>query len=232
MRVGNVTFDLSTSDYTKKTSDEAVILLKNRDMLEAYASLLSGTDTHNILEFGTFEGGSPIFFAEATNAERIVGIDLRKNADAIDRHVQRYGDRLKIYYETSQSERAKVAKIIDDNFSAPLDLVIDDASHLYEHTKKAFDVAFPRLKVGGLYIIEDWNWAHYNNPSFDEKWKDQLALTNLAFEIVMAVGSGSALTSVNVQKWALIITKGSETPADFSLDGAVRLSERRKFNRI
>jgi len=98
-----------------------------------------------------------------------VGIDLRKNADAIDRHVQRCGDRLKVYYETSQSERAKVSKIIDDNFNAPLDLVIDDASHLYEHTKKALDVAFPRLKVGGLYIIEDWNWAHYNNPSFDEK---------------------------------------------------------------
>lgn len=225
-------FDLSTSDFTKKTSDEIVILLKNKSMLEAYASLLSGTDTHNILEFGTFEGGSPIFFAEATNARRIIGIDLRKDADPINRHVQRHADRLRVFYETSQSDRAKVSKIIDENFDGPLDLVIDDASHLYEHTKAGFDIAFPHLKVGGLYVIEDWNWAHYNNPSLDENWKDQLALTNLAFELVMAVGSGSPIVSMDIQKWALIIKKGAETTSNFSLDGAIRLSERREFHRL
>jgi len=48
MRVGSVTFDLSTSDYAKKTSDQTVILFKNRDMLEVFASVLSGTDTHDI----------------------------------------------------------------------------------------------------------------------------------------------------------------------------------------
>ena len=38
----------------------------------------------------------------------------------------------------------------------PLDLVIDDASHLYGPTMASFEVLFPRLRPGGLYVIEDW----------------------------------------------------------------------------
>lgn len=232
MWVDGVRFNLSTTDYTQKTNEESVVLLKNRTIIDAYVSLLSGSETTNILEFGTFEGGSPIFFAIATNANRIVGIDLRSDADNIRLQAARYADRLKLYYKTSQSDRNKVCKIIDDNFDDPLDLVIDDASHNYEHTKATFDIAFPRLKVGGLYIIEDWNWAHYHDLILDTTWKDQRALSNLAFEIVMAIGSGTGINSMDVRSWGLIITKGTDVPPDFSLDGAIRLSEHRKFHHI
>jgi hypothetical protein len=46
-------------------------------------------------------------------------------------------------------------------FSAPLDLVIDDASHIYGPTKASFQALFPLLRPGGLYLIEDWAWAHW-----------------------------------------------------------------------
>lgn len=39
-----------------------------------------------------------------------------------------------------------------------LDVVIDDASHASHHQQFAFLELFPRVKTGGLYIIEDLRW--------------------------------------------------------------------------
>ena len=38
--------------------------------------------------------------------------------------------------------------------------MIDDASHLYVETKASFEELFPRLRPGGLFIIEDWASGH------------------------------------------------------------------------
>jgi hypothetical protein len=67
-----------------------------------------------------------------------------------------------------------------------LDLVIDDASHLLEETRRAFDTLFARLRSGGLYIIEDWSWAHVPSSFF---WPDRTPLTVLIFETVLACAS-------------------------------------------
>ena len=38
------------------------------------------------------------------------------------------------------------------------DVIIDDASHASPHQQLAFRHLFPRLRSGGLYIIEDLHW--------------------------------------------------------------------------
>lgn len=45
----------------------------------------------------------------------------------------------------------------------PIDIVIDDASHASRHQQHAFLAFFPKVKPGGLYIIEDLHWQpeHY-----------------------------------------------------------------------
>lgn len=104
-------------------------------MLESYREFFAGKPITNILEYGTWEGGSPIFFAAATNARKIVGIDIRESSEAILGQAAKFGDRLALVYETSQADRVRVNAAIDANFDGPVDLVIDDASHQYELTK-------------------------------------------------------------------------------------------------
>ena len=46
-----------------------------------------------------------------------------------------------------------------------MDIILDDASHASYHQQNAFLELFPKLKPGGLYIIEDLRWQ----PSMMEK---------------------------------------------------------------
>ncbi|AWB47722.1 hypothetical protein HYN69_03690 [Gemmobacter aquarius] len=231
-KVGGVTFNMSTTNFSKTTDESEVVLLKNRSMLDGYRDMFGGKPIRNILEFGTWEGGSPLFFAAATNAERIVGIDLRDPVEPLRHHSEPFSDRMRIHYNTSQSDREAVTKIIDTEFSDPIDLIIDDASHMYEHTRAAFEIAFPRLRVGGSYVIEDWNWAHYPDPKFDDYWHDQPALSNLAMELVIAVGSFTPIASVKMLGWHIEITKGAEIDRNFRLDDLMRLGPKRHYTKF
>ena len=77
------------------------------------------------------------------------------------------GDRLKTYWGVDRATRKRLREIVDTEFDGvPLDLVIDDGSHLLEETRTSFETLFPRLRMGGLYVIEDWNWEL--NPTFRE----------------------------------------------------------------
>ncbi|MEY4983853.1 MAG: hypothetical protein RIR62_2119 [Pseudomonadota bacterium] len=228
-KVDGLTFNMTLSDYQRVTDEREIVLLKHKLMLDAYREMFGGTQVRNILEFGTWEGGSPLYFAAASNVEKFVGIDLRDMSSAIAGHASKYPDRLRLYYNTSQSDAAAVNAILDREFDRPIDLVIDDASHMYEHTKKAFEIAFPRLRVGGTYIIEDWNWAHYEDRHVDDQFSDQPALSNLALELVLAAGSYSAIKSVEVCNWHVKVIKGAEVPPDFRLDDIIRMGERRKY---
>jgi hypothetical protein len=70
-------------------------------------------------------------------------------------------DRVSLHWGVDQADKPRIARIIDDAFQAePLDLVIDDASHLYGPTVATFDVLFPRLRPGGRYVVEDWSCDH------------------------------------------------------------------------
>ena len=51
-----------------------------------------------------------------------------------------------------------------------LDLIIDDGSHINEHVIKSFEFLFPKLKIGGIYVIEDTQtsyWEEYGGTSDD-----------------------------------------------------------------
>jgi hypothetical protein len=120
---------------------------------------------------------------------RIVGVDLRDPNPAVLRHIDRLGlsGRVKLYYKTPQDDVNALKVIVEKEFRGPLDLVVDDCSHYYEQTRRSFEFAFPKVKPGGSYIIEDWDWAHVRTNPLSH-WKSPV-LSNLVFQLTSALRS-------------------------------------------
>lgn len=91
---------------------------------------------------------------------------------------------LDIYDKVPQEEhRIKIYKgsQVDINFLQSIcnevgdfDLIVDDGSHINEHVIKSFEFLFPKLKKGGIYVVEDTQtsyWSAYGGTSenFDKK---------------------------------------------------------------
>ncbi len=73
--------------------------------------------------------------------------------------------RIKIY-QGSQTDEVILNQIIEEN-GAP-DIIIDDGSHINEHVIATFQILFPKLKTGGIYVIEDTEtsyWPDYGGDS-------------------------------------------------------------------
>lgn len=64
-------------------------------------------------------------------------------------------DRFK-FYRCDMDERANITETVAD-MPAP-HIILDDASHASKHQQDAFLELFPKLRSGGLYIIEDLRW--------------------------------------------------------------------------
>ena len=114
---------------------------------------------------------------------------------------------------------------------APLDLVVDDCSHLYEPTRASFNELFPRLRPGGLYVIEDWRWAHPALDADDDGlFEGETPLTRLVFEIVLALPSVPGLIAdVRIDLESVWVERGEATvePAGFDIAECCRPRGRR-----
>lgn|SRR5690606_26500720 len=71
-------------------------------------------------------------------------------------------------YQGSQTDQTLLETIHEK--SGPFDIVIDDGSHINEHVILTFEILFPLLKDGGIYVIEDTQtayWESYGGDSHD-----------------------------------------------------------------
>jgi predicted O-methyltransferase YrrM len=112
---------------------------------EPFLEHLRTTESARMLEIGVGDGASlrtwAAFFPNAT----IVGVDKdRQCREHVTAHI-----RIDIADQTNVAELMRVAL----NYF-PLDLVIDDGSHMWEDQIHCFKSLYPLLKPGGIYIIE------------------------------------------------------------------------------
>ncbi|NOD36242.1 MULTISPECIES: class I SAM-dependent methyltransferase [unclassified Ruegeria] len=65
-------------------------------------------------------------------------------------------------------EKRENIKAAAAQFEQPFDVIIDDASHASHHQQFALLEMWPKLKDGGIYIIEDLHWqpGTFENPDF------------------------------------------------------------------
>ena len=136
---------------------------KTRALVEAYMATCEELRPRRVLEFGVYMGGSTVLIHEIAEPEKLVAIELTAAPPAaLEEYIVERGldAVVRPYYGVDQADRARVAAIVDAEFPDAIDLVIDDASHLYDESVASFETVFPRVRPGGLYVIEDWRWQH------------------------------------------------------------------------
>jgi hypothetical protein len=101
--------------------------------------------TKIIIEIGVCYGNSMKLWHDYFLNATIYGIDKRPAW----KNIGNYNNRCNII--TGSSNDISTYKEIPND----IDIVIDDGSHKLVDQIKSFDILFPKLKKGGLYIIED-----------------------------------------------------------------------------
>jgi hypothetical protein len=200
-------------------------LLKPRDAVEAFEHLLQDLRPRTIIEIGMNDGASTAFFADLAQPEKIVGVDRRhKPGVALDDFIERrhLGSVVRPYYDVDQGDESRLREIVDSEFDEPVDVIIDDASHLLDLTRRTFNLLFPALRPGGTYVIEDWWWAH----AARQIWPDEMPLTLLVFELLLVCAyEPEIVANVTASRdWALV-TRGSAT-LDDTFDVSASYGER------
>jgi SAM-dependent methyltransferase len=149
-----------------------------------------------IVDLGIFKGGSMALYALLFEPVKLVGIEYSPDLVVPLRDfIDRYGlaESVRPYYGTNQADDARVRSIVDGEFEgADIDLIVDDASHFYFESRASFNTLFPYLRAGGLYVLEDWGWAHWPGDVWQKNQVFEAirpALSNFVFELCMLCAS-------------------------------------------
>jgi len=213
-----------------KPGVNCLLFYKTRALVERYleyfSCLANPPQGGNLLELGLYDGGSVPFWFEILGPDHHAGLDVEvpETSEYLERYLAREDrqGRISLHWGVDQSDEKRLGELCQSSFGeAPLDVVIDDASHLYEQTRRSFELLFPRLRPGGLYVIEDWAWFHWRG--IEEQWRDQRPLTQLVHEIIELAGSTSnhLVLGVHVCSDFAVVRRGwapAEELAGFSLD--------------
>ena len=223
LELGGIRFHLDLSRKRPDSSDR-LVLMKDRQLVESYEKLFRSARLKRVVELGIWGGGSTIFLERLLKPEKLLAIDRVEARQSILDH---YIERLQIepvvscHYGLSQEQTTRLAALIDTEFgSEGIDLVVDDASHLLEPTRASFNCLFPRLRPSGMYIVEDWAWAHWPGHYQEGEWAAREPLTDLIFQALLVVASfRQIVSSVHVEPGLVAIERGPATidPAGFEV---------------
>lgn len=144
-----------------------------------FASLVDKKIT--LLELGILNGGSLLMWKDYFEQGLIIGIDLTLPRDL------KSDSRIKMF-QGNQIDIKFLGKMASETAPDGFDIIIDDASHMGEYTKKSFWYLFENhLKSGGIYAIEDWptgyyeDWPDGKSLDFTQYTKDKVEISKVPF---------------------------------------------------
>jgi len=118
----------------------------------------------NLLELGIYKGESLLLWRDYFPKGNIVGIDIHLPINF------QSSERIHMY-EGSQDDPAFLSSVARHTAPDGFDIIIDDASHYGELSKRSFWHLFEHhLKSGGIYAIEDWGTGYWGD------WPDGMEL--------------------------------------------------------
>jgi hypothetical protein len=130
-------------------TNKAKIVNLGLSYLDIYERYLQGWRgrTFALLELGVYRGESLRMWRTYFPKARVYGLDIDPAA------AERLQGEFTVF-TGSQSDDTFITHALGE-IGPGLKLVVDDASHINELTLASFDLIFPRLPAGALYVIED-----------------------------------------------------------------------------
>lgn len=110
----------------------------------------------SLLEIGVWEGASCRAWKEYFSKANIFGVDLE--------YKPQYNEDRIFMIAADQSNSEDLRRLTQ----TPYDIIVEDGSHRGDDQLKSFEILFPSMNSGGLYIIEDLLCAYdgrWNNPT-------------------------------------------------------------------
>jgi hypothetical protein len=133
---------------------------KPDNFLDLYHSVLAGVRDRplHVLELGVSSGASTLMWLEYLPFAHLVGLDLLAKPAALE--TLPTPARVD-FIQGDQCDPQALQRACDATQGEGFDVIIDDASHIGEYTRRSFDFLFPAaLKPGGLYVIEDFHTGY------------------------------------------------------------------------
>lgn len=234
------------SEYTaQRGASERIRLMKAHHLLDHYARTAPRVEGGNMVEVGLWDGGSTAYFALLFKPRKLIGFELEPlPLDNLTRFVRQRGleEVVHVHLGVDQSDRATILDAISSHIGdEPLDIVVDDASHLLAPTTATFEFLFPRLRPGGTYFIEDWSNEHFiadrlraaieaNTVDGDalvatdaEKGEPD-PLSRLILDLVLLAATGNdMIESIDIRRGLVEIRRGPSSidPDSFSVRRAI-----------
>ena len=143
-------------DYPARTGDRT--LFKMEHYLPIYDQLLADWQGRPVsfLEIGIYKGGSmPMWQGFFAPGSSLTFLDVDPACAALELP----GTRVEI---GDQADPAFLHRIAESH--GPFDLIVDDGGHKMHQQITSFRHLWPRLKDGGLYIVEDTHTSYW--PGF------------------------------------------------------------------
>ena len=119
-----------------------------------------------LLEIGTWKGASVASFYYYFNKAIIFCLDRNYK-------FQFKSNRINFFYcdTRNTNDLKKFEDLLINRKSEILDIIIDDASHIYSDMLNNFKNFFKKVKSGGFYVIDDFNhyryYSYLNDSSFN-----------------------------------------------------------------
>lgn len=209
-----------TSGYgSREEADEvgSFWIMKGPELLHCYAGIIDKIAPVNILEVGVAGGGGAVFLNERYKPSKLVLLDIADTTtSAFKSYIKSARARnVSFFPGIDQADGGRLGEIVRGEFGgqANIDLIIDDASHLYDKTLATFETLFPFLRNRGLYVVEDWGWAHWNSPFWQqEAYPGQPNMSNLIMQLVASSATQPGWVRQVIVNSSMAIIERGEMP--------------------
>jgi hypothetical protein len=132
----------------KYNTDKASHLYRGISYLDIYDRHFSRirNNVKKFVEIGVLNGHSLLMWREYFPNAEIVGIDINPECKNYE------SDRIKIIIGDQNNDL--FLKELSENLG-PIDILLDDGSHITSHQVKSFNYLYPSITKEGFYLIED-----------------------------------------------------------------------------